>query len=246
MTDYHIKTLDNAVLILDSLADDRPLGVSEIARQTKLSKTTVFRLLKALEMHHFVIQIDQNIYTLGYGMLRYKPIDVHNQALIKLAKPHMQTFTQMTGETINLAIHHDKQVYFIHTEAGETYLLQFSLAPTAKLYCSSMGKIFLSHMTDAEIQDYFKKDLKARTLNTITDYAHYQIDKKAILTTGIAYDQEEYEYGLTCLATGLYQNKQLIAAIGCSGPTSRLKIKGYDFLEKQLKETAQRINDLLN
>lgn len=47
------------------------------------------------------------------------------------------------------------------------------------------------------------------------------------------------------MATGLYQNGQLIAALGCSGPTTRLGFKGLAQLEENLKKTAETINQLL-
>lgn len=246
MTDHRIKTLDSAVLILDSLAEQAPLGVSEIARQTSLSKTTVFRLLKALEYHHFVIQLDQEEYALGYGTLKYQPLAINNRQLIDLVKPHMRRFTEKTGETINLAVHYDQTVYIIHTEIGEQYLLQFSLTPSAKLYCSSIGKVFLSQMSGEKLRNYYSQELTARTHHSITNYDDFLKEKATILATGIAYDREEYEYGLTCLATGLFQNGNIIAAIGCSGPSSRLAFKGFDYLEEQLTETAAAINQLLS
>ncbi|WMB28030.1 helix-turn-helix domain-containing protein [Streptococcus didelphis] len=177
MTDQRIKTLDNAIKLLDILVEHQSLGVSEIARQAHLSKTTVFRLLKALEVHHLVLQIDQENYALGYGMLKYQPLEANSQQIISLAKPYMKNFTEVTGETINLAIHYDNYVYFIHTEVGESYLLQFSLAPTAKLYCSSMGKIFLSQMADSDLKSYFQEDLVARTHHTITSYQAFKEEK---------------------------------------------------------------------
>ena len=47
------------------------------------------------------------------------------------------------------------------------------------------------------------------------------------------------------MATGLYQNGQLIAALGCFGPTTRLGFKGLAQLEENLKKTAETINQLL-
>lgn len=245
MIDYNIKTLDNVFTILNFLTEHQPIGISEIARQTKLSKTTTFRLLKALEIHHMVQQLDLEQYAIGYGFLKYKPLELCGQTLINLAKPYMRDFTKATGEGINLAIKHDNRVYYIHTEVGEDYFLQSSLAPTSQLYCSSMGKIFLSHMPEQELKDYFKQDLTARTHHTLTSLDAFQKEKLAILNKGISYDNEEYEYGLTCISSGLFQDGQLIATIGCSGPSSRLSYKGLNQLERQLKHTADAINESL-
>lgn len=246
MVEHRIKTLDNAFLILDKLTGRTPLGISELARQTKLSKTTVFRLLKALEYHHVVLQLDQEEYTLGYGTLKYQPLPLHHHLLVDLATPYMKEFTEHTGETINLAIQYDHTIYIIHTEVGEQYLLQSSLTPSAQLYCSAMGKIILSQMTDKELEDYYSQQLVPRTHYSIVTHKDFQIEKQNILQTQIAYDREEYEYGLTCLATGLFQYKKIVAVLGCSGPSSRLAFKGFKRLETQLMKTAQAIHQRLS
>ena len=84
-----------------------------------------------------------------------------------------------------------------------------------------------------------------RTINTIIDYSNFCEEQKKIKETQVAFDHEEYEYGLTCMATGLYQNGELVAALGCSGPTTRLGFKGLSQLEDELKKSGEIINQLL-
>lgn len=71
----------------------------------------------------------------------------------------------------------------------------------------------------------------------------YIKEKENILKTKIAYDLEEYEYGLTCIGTPITVNNKVLAAISVSGPTTRLKYKTFENLEKALKETAKKIED---
>ncbi|EME3213506.1 IclR family transcriptional regulator, partial [Enterococcus faecalis] len=221
------------------------LGISEIAKLSGLAKTTVFRILKTLEYHGIVMQIEDDIYTLSYKILKYQPEPLNEQQLIKIAKPCMQNFSQKTGETINLSILHRDETYIIHSESGESYMLQSSLAPVTDLYCSSIGKIFLSEMSTTELERYYQKPLLKRTINTIINYSDFYEEQQKIKEKQISFDHEEYEYGLTCMATGIYQNSELIAALGCSGPTTRLSFKGIAQLENELKKSAKIINQLL-
>lgn len=240
-----IKSIDNAFSLLDLLSEYGPLGISEITRLSGLAKTTVFRILKTLEHRGIVMQIEDEIYAISYKILKYQPSPLNEQQLIKVAKPYMQEFSQKTGETINLSILYRDEIYIIHSESGESYMLQSSLTPVTDLYCSSMGKIFLSEMAADELEKYYQKSLFKRTINTIIHYPDFCEEQQKIKQNHIAYDHEEYEYGLTCMATGLYQNSQLIAALGCSGPTTRLGFKGLAQLEENLKKTAETINQLL-
>lgn len=240
-----IKSVDNAFTLLDLLSEQGALGISEVTRLSGLAKTTVFRILKTLEYRGIVIQIEDDIYTLSYKILKYHPKPLNEQQLIKIAKPYMQNFSQKTGETINLSILYRDEIYIIHSESGESYMLQSSLAPVTDLYCSSMGKIFLSEMSPTELEKYYQKRLVKRTINTIIDYSNFCEEQKKIKEKQIAFDHEEYEYGLTCMATGLYQNGELVAALGCSGPTTRLGFKGLSQLEDELKKSGEIINQLL-
>lgn len=242
----NIKAITNAFLVLDVLAELGNVGVSEIARHTSIAKTTVFRIIKTLENLGAVVQVTGDIYSLGYVLVKYQPQAVNQEYLIRVASPFMKEFALETGESINLAILNQNQVYIIHTQVGERYLLQSTLLPTVDLYCSSMGKIFLGAMSEEELRHYFAQERVAYTLNTITSAETFLKENEVIKETQIAYDKEEFEYGLSCFSTGIYQAKQLIAAIGCSGPTSRLQVKGQAYLEECLLKTASLINQALN
>lgn len=62
-----------------------------------------------------------------------------------------------------------------------------------------------------------------------------------MVETGTAHDREEYEYGLTCMAKGVYFKGMLIAGVSLSGPTSRLEHKGMERLEEALADVADAL-----
>ena len=99
----------------------------------------------------------------------------------------------------------------------------------------------MASMPEEDVMKYFSGNLTKRTINTITDYNQFLKEKQTILNTDIAYDHEEYEYGLTCVATSIKVKDEIIAAISVSGPTTRLKVKGFENLEKELLLTAKSI-----
>lgn len=155
----------------------------------------------------------------------------------------LKNFCKNTTETINLAIRNQNKTFIIHSEEGEYYSLQSNMLPESDLYCSSTGKIFMASMSDEELMKYFDENLTKRTVNTIIEYNEFLKEKQKIIDTDIAYDNEEYEYGLTCIATSIKVNDELVAAISVSGPTTRLKFKGFENLEKELLLTAKSIEE---
>lgn len=239
----NIKSITNAFAILDHIFRMNKSGVTELSEALGLPKTTVFRILKTLEDMNIVIQDDSELYSLGYELYKYRFSDSENQTLINWSSMAMRTFAENCGETINLGILVNNEVQIIHSEVGEFYSLQPNLSPTSPLYCSGMGKIFLSTFDEKQLKTYFNQPFTKRTINTITSAESMRPFLKKVIETQLSYDNEEYEYGLTCVATPLFDHEgNVIAALSVSGPTSRLAYKGFDTIEALLLETSQKIS----
>lgn len=238
-----IQAIVNAVKILDLINEKNEIGVREIAKLLDIPKSTVFRIIKTLEDQNILISTHDDAYAIGYKMLNYRAGINKEKNLITYAMDSLKNFCKNTTETINLAIRNQNKTFIIHSEEGEYYSLQSNMLPESDLYCSSTGKIFMASMSDEELMKYFDENLTKRTVNTIIEYNEFLKEKQKIIDTDIAYDNEEYEYGLTCIATSIKVHDEIIAAISVSGPTTRLKFKGFDNLEKELLLTAKSIEE---
>lgn len=239
----NIKTIENAFRIIDLLHENGSMGVSDISKSLNLPKTSCHRILKTLSNLDLVQQDDQEIYCLAYGMYKYARALDQDQLLIDLAKDDMARFAKETGETINLGVLIGDELMIIHSEEGDFYALQAILSQSSPLNCSGMGKIFLSEFSDDSLNRYFSGHFDKRTMNTITSLEEFLEEKPKIMDRRIAYDNEEYEYGLSCISTGLYnKDGRVLAALSISGPTSRLKHKGMENLEKALLEASKIIS----
>lgn len=238
-----ITILGRAFTIMEELLkSDKPLGVSELARLTGIPKANTFRIMKTLEELKAVSPKEDG-YILGSKMIELGAGAKHNDEFMLVAKPYLQKLSKTCEETVNLGIMFQDYVLFIHTELAEQRSLVASLPPVTPLYCCSVGKIFLAYQTNKELEHYFKvhHPIK-RTINTRTTKEALLQESEKIRRDGIAYDHEEYDYGLSCIAAPIFLGENLAAGISLSGPTSRLQYKGYAFLEKELKATAEALS----
>lgn len=238
-----ITILGRAFTIMeDLLKSDKPLGVSELARLTGIPKANTFRIMKTLEELKAVSPKEDG-YILGSKMIELGAGAKHNDEFMLVAKPYLQKLSKTCEETVNLGIMFQDYVLFIHTELAEQRSLVASLPPVTPLYCCSVGKIFLAYQTNKELEHYFKvhHPIK-RTINTRTTKEALLQESEKIRRDGIAHDHEEYDYGLSCIAAPIFLGENLAAGISLSGPTSRLQYKGYAFLEKELKATAEALS----
>lgn len=244
-----IIMVERALNVIKMLSDsEESVGVSEIAENLELPKATVFRILNTLYKSGFATKDPINDkYDLSIAFVEIGEKLKYRMDLEKIASGVMEELSKKVGETVNLGIFYEDEILTIHSIQGESSILVSKLKPTSPLYCSSTGKLFLSEMNEAEAEEYFANaKLTKRTRNTITTFEEFLKEKPVILSEKIAYDREEFEYGLTCMSCPvLGKSGKIVATIGISGPTSRLVYKDFDSLAKEIKSSAVELSELV-
>lgn len=243
-----IRMVDRSCMILEYIYQmDESASISKLAKELDLPKASIFRILYTMQQHGLIEkEAGTDMYKLGKELVKYGEKVKHDFNLIKLAKHMMKAIAQKIGETVNIGIENEGSVITLHSEEGEKSVLVSRLIPIADLYCSSMGKLVLAEMNQEKRKAYFQKHLSKRTINTLTSYDEFEKERSTILEEGLAYDCEEYEYGLSCIAAPIRdKNNHIIAMISVSGPTTRLEFKGMDNIIDALRKLAKQIeNDI--
>ena len=91
------------------------------------------------------------------------------------------------------------------------------------MYATSSGKALLSRHTPEQMDAYFRDHpLLPLTGYTITQPDSLLRELAEVRATGVAYDREECEIGMRCMAAPIVNGSHVIAAICLSGPVSRL------------------------
>ena len=238
-----IKNIVDAFKIMDMINEKEEVGVTEIAETLAIPKATIYRILKSLEAVNAVKQNNNSRYSLDYHLLNYAKGVSLNQDIISLAEPYMEETVALTGETIYLGMEYKQHLVVLNRIHGEFYQLQSTIQPVCDLYCSGLGKLFLSQWSDDDLKAYFN-NLEKRTIHTITEYDAFKTVQKEIIKNNISADKEEFEYGLTCFAVPIFdESGKVIYALSISGPASRLEYKGIDFLVSSLQDCALKIQN---
>lgn len=243
MNDELNKTVINTFKIIDVIANAKDsVGISNLSVAVSLPKTTVFRLISTLKYLNIIFEDKDKKYSLGSTFLKYVNRVKSKNSLVEIALPFMNQFSKKIKETINLGILYNSQVVYLKSIEGENFSLQVKLMPVAPLYCSSMGKIFLATFSEKQLTHYFATcNLDKKTVNTINNETVLRKEVLAVKKEKIAYDNEEAEYGLSCIAVPITKCNKVVAAISVSGPTSRIQVRGLKQIKMELKNTAQKI-----
>lgn len=250
VTTYRIQVLDRAFHILDVIAESEDgFGLPDVAERTQLHKSTAHRLLMVLESARFVERdaVSGN-YRLGSRVMELGLSAAAHLDVYKVARPHLQTLMEETGETAHLAVLRDREVVTLMTvESRQTLRAPRAAGARTPAYCTSLGKAMLAYLQPRELDDYVNDTaFQAFTPKTGITAERFQSEIRATRRRGYAIDDEEWELGLRCLAAPVRDGGSgVIAAIGISGPVFRIGRKRLPLLARAVTSTAANISEAL-
>jgi IclR family acetate operon transcriptional repressor len=226
-----VQTFDRAVAILDSFTAERPeLGVSEIARRTGLSRSTVHRLLTTLRRHELVQQLPHGTdYALGPHLLRLAQVASSNVNLQKIAFPVMIELRDRCDETVGL---HTRLGPFTRTvldqiESSQPLRRTYTEIGTAiPIYQGAPGKVMLAHSPTELQEEILAGKLEPATSRSITDPQRLRNELKRVRRQGYALSFEERVEGISTVAVPIANHTgAVMASLSVSGPSVRVDRK---------------------
>src|ERR1700749_2070998 len=112
-----IQSVDRAISVLELLAQHGQAGITEIADELGVHKSTVSRLISVLENRGRVEQLgERGKYALGFGLARLAAAGTRRLDLTTLSQPVCEDLARRLGETVNVAVLHDRAA--IHIRQG--------------------------------------------------------------------------------------------------------------------------------
>lgn len=224
---YYINSIIRAVDILELYSHDRSeLGISEIAKELNLYKSTVHRIVSTLEYKRLLEQNPQSgKYKLGVNLYKLGSLAQNASELLVVSAPYMQKLTEITGETSSLVVLEGTRcIYLAQHESSHIVKMIARVGARILPHCSASGKILLSELEECEVQKIIDANGLARfTSETITTKERLMEELKKTRELGYAIDNQEREEGVMCVAMPIRDSsKKITAAISVSGPRDRI------------------------
>ncbi|WP_048556097.1 IclR family transcriptional regulator [Nostocoides japonicum] len=219
-----VQSVDRAVTILELLAQHGTLGVTALARDLGVHKSTASRLVGALEQRHLVEQVEERgQYRLGSGILRLAGATNARLDLVEQARPVCRALAAETGDTVNVTVLDRGTAYYIDQVSGLPRNTSYNwVGQHIPLHATSNGKILVSELPEPELTRTLG-DLVAYTEATVTDRALLDEQLACAREDGFAVAADELDVGLTAIAAPIRNaHNEIIASISVSGPTFRL------------------------
>lgn len=205
-----------------------------------LHKSTTAGIVNTLKEEGFLEQ-DSATGKLRLGLDLYSLAVQARHDLVEICEPYLNTLLQLTGETVNLAVIDKSEiVYIAKKESSHSIRISTSVGAHLPVYCTAIGKSILAFMERSRAESIIN-DIKfiPLTEKTITSKAGLLKAIEAVYKEGVAYDFEEYELGVICIASPLfYKQGEPIGAISVSGPALRLGEDARKNIAGILKDTT--------
>lgn len=220
-----VQSVDRALAILEILAARGVAGVTEIAGELGVHKSTASRLVAVLESRGLVDQLaDRGKYRLGFGIVRLAGALNVQRDLVHESRKACEALAADVGETVNLAIRDGARVINISEVRGPAAIASHNwVGQSTPPHATSSGKVLLADLPAVEVKELLGDGLPTYTAATVVDLGQLQHELQHVRTQGWAATVEEYELGLNAVAAPVRDSEgAAVAAVSVSGPSYRL------------------------
>lgn len=241
-----MQSVDRAITVLEILARRGEAGVTEVASEIDVHKSTAFRLLGALEGHGLVEQAeDRGKYRLGFGLIPLAGAVSDRLDVTRQGRAVCARLASEMGETINLAVLQQHWAVNVDQALGPSTVSTHNwIGRLTPLHCTSSGKILLAHVpAERRAELLAASGMEQLTPRTLTLTGTLETELARVRTAGYAVALEEYEMGLNAVAAPVHDRSgAVIAALSVSGPAYRLDEDRLTALTAPLRRGADEIS----
>lgn len=239
-------TVGKALDVLDQVAvAGRPVRFAELLEGSAYPKATLYRLLQTLTRQGMLaLDPDLGTYAPGMRLVRLAHVAWAQSSLAPLARPMLDRLAVQTGETVHLAQLDQGQVLYVDKRHAARPVEMFSSAgKVGPAYCTGVGKAMLAHLPDAALEDALARQSFHRfTATTLDTSQALKAELRAIRANGHAYDREEHEAGIICIAAPILSHAgRVLGAVSVTTTTARSDLAGLDRWAAPIKQTAAAI-----
>lgn len=238
------NTLIKGLHLLDIMArHGKPIGVSELAGMAGMPKSGAHRLLQALVDEHYVVRVPPASYTVSIKLWELGSAALWSFDLRRHADALMESLMQSTGESVHLSVLDGREVVYVHKVECPNPIRAYSqIGGRAQAHCVATGKAMLAFRNPQWLAE-ISHDLAAATPRTVTDAETFLNEMQRVRRAGYAVNRGEWREGVNGLAAPIFDGTgAVIAALGISGPDTRLRAGRLRDLAAPVCEAAEQLS----
>jgi DNA-binding IclR family transcriptional regulator len=220
-----IGSIDTSFAIVTALEETNGAGVTELAAETGLSKSSVHKHLNSLRKHDFVVKND------GKYRLSLRYLDIGAQVRSQMLgsadiKPKLRELAKETGESAQFSVEERGKAVVLYREVSQSGVYSRGrVGRRFHMHQTAAGKALLAKYSDQWVREVVDRyGLPQATEHTIYDRDTLFDELEAIRSEGVAYNSEESTEGLRSVAVPVVgPDDDVLGAVAVAGPIHRIK-----------------------
>jgi DNA-binding IclR family transcriptional regulator len=246
---YSVLAVERALRIMRSFSyEQTQLGYSEIAEQTDIPQSTVYKLLQLLVEENFIEQNDRDgTYSIGPEVFRLGKLYVAGKSLVELANPWLEELVRRLGFTATLGVIDQDSLIPILTRLG-TSPLSLSREPLlggrSPVYRSALGKALILDMQADELKRVLPSPpWPQSTPNTVSNLDQLMEELEEARRVGATQDNEETSTGMRCVGFPIRDHQgRTVAAISVTATTIEITDDSLPRVIETIREIGSEIS----
>jgi IclR family KDG regulon transcriptional repressor len=236
--DYTIAAIDRALKLLEIVAENQNIGLSELARLTGTTKTLAFRTATTLESRGYLLKDPEGrTYSLGYKPLYLGEQMQRQSLLVRIANPVLDHLSARTRENVSMIVRDGLgTICAAIRQSPQPIRLYAELGRQGPLHVGGGPKLLLAFAPD-DVQEA----VLARTLDAFTPATI--VDPKRIRSQGYNVSHGDLDPGAFSVAAPIRDHGgRVIASVSVAGPQSRLTRDLEQLYIRMMVEAAGEIS----
>ncbi len=227
--DYSVPAIHRAVQVIELLAASHSgFSLADVSRQTGIPKSSLFRILAALEQHSIVLQDhDRKIFRLGMKLLDWGNAALEKIDLKTIVHPHLIRMAHETRESYYLTILDGHEVIIIdRADNPEMWSIVARLGARSPVHATASGQVLIADLPEETLDRMIEQSgLKRFTAKTITSDTRLKKRLREIVRDGYSVADAEYKPDLCAISVPIYDHNAKVVAALMTGIQSERKKK---------------------
>lgn len=240
-----LSTVDNAIDLLFHLGGaERPLGVTVLARELGLPKSSTHRLLATLARRGMVEQDERRRYRPGAALVALGLQGLDRDPIVSLTRPELERAAAEFGETVFFAGLRGRRLVVLDKAEGTGFLRASPrVGEAVPIHATAVGKLALAFAPD--LVSLGGADLSAFTSATATSHEQIDAEVRRTLVRGWAENRGEWIPGMSVVAVPILYEGRWLGALALAAATARVEALGVFPIAERLRASAARIQERL-
>lgn len=223
--DGTIQALARGIEVLERLAGEPGgLGLSELARATKLAKPVVLRILRTWEKAGYVRRGQGGTYQFGWRIFTLAAARSQLVDLREVARPYLADLNKASRETVHLAVLAGSHIIYVDKIEGQLPIRVYTaIGHHGPVYATASGKAILACQPDIFYDELFTRPLTPYNDRTVVSREELSAEAGHTRSRGYSINRGEWHEEVGGIGAAIRDaDGGVNAALSITPPMSRL------------------------